>query len=33
MMGGLIQFLGEDGMKLKEKPEFGCGGSYISQSF
>lgn len=33
VLEGLIQFVGRGGMKLKGKPEFGCGGRYIWQSF
>lgn len=29
VLEGLIQFVGGGGMKLKGKPEFGCGGRYI----
>lgn len=29
-MGELMQFVGEDGMELKQQSEFICGDSYIS---
>lgn len=32
VMGELMQFVGEDGMELKEQPEFICGDSSISVS-